>query len=72
MHNAASIGRILLEYHRHRSGIPTTNGPQSGAFVRTNTSLKRPDIQLHFVTAPLDNHARKLFMATAMRVTYAS
>jgi len=55
------VFRALTRYGRNRSGVLTTNGAQSGAFVRTNNGQARPDIQLHFVTALLDNHARKLW-----------
>ena len=57
----ADVCRALIRYGRNRSGVLTTNGAQSGAFVRTDRNLARPDIQLHFVTALLDNHARQLW-----------
>ena len=36
----------------------TSNFAEAGGFLKTATELAAPDVQLHFVVAPLDNHAR--------------
>lgn len=48
------------QYRKHRSGILTTNFAEAGAFFKTESTLSRPDIQLHFVVAILIDHARKI------------
>jgi choline dehydrogenase-like flavoprotein len=47
------------EYRRSRRGTLTTNFAEAGGFVRSDASLARPDLQLFFVIAMVDDHARK-------------
>ncbi len=47
------------QWSSQRSGMLTSNFAESGAFLKTDRSLERPDIQLHFVVAMVDDHARK-------------
>ena len=49
-------------YQRQRRGMLTSNGAEGGGFLKTDPSLAAPDIQLHFVMAMLDDHARKLHL----------
>ncbi|WP_279607841.1 cytochrome P450 [Burkholderia ambifaria] len=56
----AGLGGALLRYYRSGAGILTTNGAQCGAFLRTDPQALRPDVQIHFVTALLDNHGGTL------------
>ncbi len=46
-------------FRREGRGILTTNFAEAGGFLKTNTALSRPDIQLHFVVGIVDDHARK-------------
>jgi choline dehydrogenase-like flavoprotein len=60
------IGRMLgsvPEYRRTGRGIPATNFAESGAFLRTGSHLERPDVQLHFVPAIVEDHARTIRLA---------
>jgi choline dehydrogenase-like flavoprotein len=52
----AAIGR----YRRERRGMATTNFAEAGGFLRTRLELAEPDVQLHFVVAVVEDHARKL------------
>ena len=52
----AAIGR----YRRERRGMATTNFAEAGGFLKTNPDLAQPDVQLHFVVAVVEDHARKL------------
>lgn len=47
------------QWQHERSGMLTSNFAESGAFLKTEPELERPDIQLHFVVAMVDDHARK-------------
>jgi choline dehydrogenase-like flavoprotein len=47
------------DYKREGTGLFTTNVAESGGFLKTDPSLERPDVQLHFVTALVDDHGRK-------------
>jgi choline dehydrogenase-like flavoprotein len=50
---------VVLRYLLTRSGPGVSNIAEAGAFVRTRYALDaRPDVQLHFVPAQLDNHGR--------------
>jgi len=60
---ARTAARALAGYFEWRNrgtGILTTNFAEAGAFLRTRADLDRPDVQLHFVTGLVDDHARKL------------
>lgn len=60
---AGGIWRALKATHtyRHkRRGLWTSNFAEAGAFVKTKPDLPAPDIQLHLVTALVDDHGRKL------------
>ncbi|MFM0207843.1 choline dehydrogenase [Paraburkholderia sediminicola] len=55
--------RMLSEIKRFRSarrGALTSNFAEGGAFLKTRQELDMPDVQLHFVVAMVDDHARKL------------
>jgi choline dehydrogenase-like flavoprotein len=60
----ARLPREILRWRRKRSGLLTTNFAESGGFVRTDPSLPRPDIQLHFVLGLVDDHGRKRHFKT--------
>ncbi|KVE36949.1 GMC family oxidoreductase [Burkholderia sp. BDU5] len=52
--------REAVRFRRTRRGMLTSNFAEGGAFLRTRADLAAPDIQLHFVVALVDNHARSL------------
>jgi choline dehydrogenase-like flavoprotein len=49
-----------FEWRDRGTGILTTNFAEAGAFFRTRPDLARPDVQLHFLTGLVDDHARRL------------
>ena len=54
--------REIFRWRRDGSGMIASPGAEAGAFLKTDPSQPRPDIQLHFVTAIIDDHARKLHL----------
>jgi choline dehydrogenase-like flavoprotein len=52
--------RHILDWRRDGSGLVATPGAESGAFVKSDPGLDRPDLQFHFVAALVDDHSRKL------------
>lgn len=46
------------QYSRGGRGMLTSNVAESGAFIRTEAGLTRPDVQLHFCIALVDDHGR--------------
>jgi choline dehydrogenase-like flavoprotein len=54
------LAKEALKYIRSRQGFIGTNYAEAGGFLKTEPSLEVPDVQLHFVMALVDDHARKL------------
>lgn len=62
---AAGTGRLLksiMQWRRDGTGMIATPFAEGAGFLKTDPSLLRPDIQLHFVISIVDDHARKLHM----------
>ncbi len=53
-----------LKWRKDGTGMVSTPFAEGAAFIKTDPALTRPDIQLHFVVAILDDHARKLHLGT--------
>ena len=56
------LAKEFLRYLKLRRGMFASNFAEAGGFLKTDPSLVAPDIQLHFVVALVDDHARKLRM----------
>jgi choline dehydrogenase-like flavoprotein len=50
----------LARYFGARRGMFTTNVAEAGGFLKSRPGLERPDLQLHFCTALVDDHSRRL------------
>jgi choline dehydrogenase-like flavoprotein len=50
----------LARYFGARRGMFTSNVAEAGGFIKSRPGLDRPDLQLHFCTALVDDHSRKL------------
>lgn len=52
--------RVAFDYYlRGRTGVGTSNIAEAGAFVRSRFAPdERPDVQMHFIPALLDDHGR--------------
>lgn len=55
----ARMSMELLRYRRKRTGMPSSNFAEAGAFIRSRPGLVAPDIQLHFVPALLNHGGDK-------------
>lgn len=60
---ALRMTRDAVRYVTRRKGLLTSNFAEGGGFLKTDPSLRAPDIQLHFVISLVENHARKLHLA---------
>ena len=47
----------VFKYFIHRKGVLTTNGAEAGGFIKSDPTLKNPDIQMHFSPSLLEKHA---------------
>jgi choline dehydrogenase-like flavoprotein len=54
------LWRAWRTYARERRGLLTSNFAEAGGFVKSDPAEAIPDLQLHFVVAMVDNHARTL------------
>ena len=52
--------RELGRFRRGRRGMLTSNFAECGGFLRSRPDLPAPDLQLHFVTGLVDDHARRV------------
>lgn len=55
------MGGEFFRYLFRREGAFSTNFTECGGFLKTDPSLERPDVQLHFTRAIVDDHGRKLY-----------
>ncbi|WP_433740691.1 GMC family oxidoreductase [Pseudomonas putida] len=55
-----NMGKAFMEYTRKKTGPFASNFAEAGAFLKTDATLERPDIQLHSVISMVDNHNRTL------------
>ncbi len=54
------ITKAIFQWRKHRTGILTSPFAEAGAFLKSDQTLQRPDLQLHFVVGIFDDHLRKL------------
>lgn len=50
----------IVQWSKNGTGMIATPFAEGAAFLKTDPTLDRPDIQLHFVISIVDDHARKL------------
>lgn len=58
----ASLAKGLFQWKREGTGMLASPFAEAGAFLKSDPSLSRPDLQLHFAAALVDDHGRKLHM----------
>lgn len=61
---AGTIGLIkhIFKWRKDGKSMVATPFAEGAGFLKTDPSLDRPDIQLHFVISIVDDHARKLHL----------
>jgi choline dehydrogenase-like flavoprotein len=57
---AVNLVRQMRQWKRGGTGLIATPYAEAGAFLKSEPSLDRPDLQLHFAVALVDDHGRKL------------
>ena len=62
LRGAAKLASAVFEWSSKRSGLVTTTYATAGAFFRSSPDVPAPDLQLVFVIALVDDHARKLHL----------
>ncbi len=56
--NPITMGMTGIRYLVNGTGPGTSNGLESGAYVKSLPDLELPDLQFHFVAAVLEDHGR--------------
>ena len=64
----AKLPRWWREYKRAGTGKLTSNVAESGGFFCTDPGSTRPDVQIHFTIAVVDDHGRNRHFATGYSV----
>lgn len=59
MSGSLDMFKQIQRYRRERKGMITSNFAECGGFLKSDPSLSIPNLQLHFVVALVDDHARK-------------
>ncbi|MEF9481123.1 GMC family oxidoreductase [Ralstonia sp. 1B3] len=54
--------KAIRRFRRERRGALTSNFAEGGGFLKTRAGLAMPDVQLHFVVALVDDHARSFHL----------
>jgi choline dehydrogenase len=62
LRGALNLARAAFEWSKKRTGLVTTTYGTAGAFLRSSVEVPVPDLQLIFVIALVDDHARKLHL----------
>lgn len=57
-----NLVKHILQWRRDGTGMIATPYAEGGAFMKSEPGLERPDLQLHFIIAIVDNHGRKMHM----------
>lgn len=56
----AKFARDVALYRSQRRGMLTSNFAEAGGFLRSSAAQATPNVQLHFLIALVEDHARKL------------
>jgi choline dehydrogenase-like flavoprotein len=62
LRGTAKVAAAMLEWRNKRSGMISSAYATAGAFIRSSSEVEIPDLQLIFVIAIVDDHARKLHL----------
>lgn len=62
MRGTLAITRAIFEWRKKRTGLITSSIAESGAFIRSSSEIKIPDLQLIFVLGIVDDHGRKMHL----------
>ena len=62
LRGTVNIGKAVMQWRKDGTGMCATPYAEGAAFIKTLPDLDRPDVQLHFVIAMVEDHARKLQM----------
>ncbi len=62
LRGSVKMAGAMMQWRNKRSGMVTSSIATAGAFMRSAPEVAKPDLQLVFVIAIVDNHARTMHM----------
>ena len=62
LRGTVNLLKAIGQWRRDGTGMISTPFAEAGAFVKSEPSVDRPDLQLHFVIGIVDDHSRKLHL----------
>ena len=57
-----NLVKHILAWRRDGTGLIATPFAEGGAFLKSDPSIERPDLQAHFIVAIVDDHGKKLHL----------
>ena len=67
--NPVALARIagsIGAFRRHGEGMLSSNAAEAGGFIKSRPQLDRPDLQLHLCIGMVDDHNRRMHLATGI------
>ncbi len=58
----AKLSTHIWPFIKHRKGVLTSAVAEAGGFIKSSSDVERPDLQLHFIPAAMDDHGRNIRM----------
>lgn len=62
----ARMARSIGAYRARGEGMLTSNAAEAGGFIRSRSTVDRPDLQLHFCVGLVDDHNRRPHLSTGI------
>lgn len=62
LYGGINLLKHMWQWRKDGTGMLATPFAEGAGFLKTDPTLEKPDIQLHFVISIVDDHARKLHM----------
>lgn len=59
LRGSLNLLRHIKQWRKDGTGLVASPSAEGGAFLKSDPSLDRPDLQMHFVIGLVDDHARK-------------
>lgn len=56
--------KAIVQYAQSREGPLTSNAAEAGGFIKSSKDCEIPDLQLHFIPSPMDDHGRNKLLGS--------
>lgn len=59
-----SLLKAIYQYFQNKEGPLTSNAAEAGGFIKSDPNSDIPDLQLHFIPSPMDDHGRNKLLGS--------